>query len=75
MSEYLYVVFPAGRLADESKQRTLSELLQKTAALRVKENEKQSRKAQTKAKRETAKSERERADRMKEMQVPGRMAS
>jgi hypothetical protein len=49
------------------KQRTLDELLQKTAALRAEEDAKQARKAQAKAKRETAKAERERAGRMKEM--------
>ena len=49
------------------KQRTLDELLQKTAALRVEEDAKQVGKAQAKAKREAAKAERERADRMKEM--------
>jgi hypothetical protein len=49
------------------KQRTLDELLQRTAALRVEEDAKQARKAQAKAKREAAKAERERAERMKEM--------
>ena len=49
------------------KQRSLAELLQKTAALRAQEGAKQARKAQAKAKREAAKAERERADRMKEM--------
>jgi hypothetical protein len=49
------------------KQRTLDELLQKTAALREEEDAKQARKDQAKAKREAAKAERERADRMQEM--------
>ncbi len=49
------------------KQRTFDDLLQKTAALRAKEDAKQARKAQAKAKRETAKAERERANRMQEM--------
>jgi hypothetical protein len=45
-------------------QRTLDELLQKTAALRAEEDAKQTRNAQAKAKREAAKAKRERADRM-----------
>ena len=49
------------------KQRSLDELLQKTAALKAQEVAKQTRKAKAKAKREAAKVERERADRMKEM--------
>jgi hypothetical protein len=49
------------------KQRSLAELLQKTAALRSDEDAKQARTTQAKAKREAAKAERERADRMKEM--------
>jgi len=49
------------------KQRTFDKLLQKTAALRVDEDAKQVRKAQAKAKREAAKADRERTDRMKEM--------
>jgi len=49
------------------KQRSLGELLQRTAALRAEEDAKQARKAQAKAKREAAKAERERADRMREM--------
>jgi hypothetical protein len=49
------------------KQRTLEELLQKAAALRVEEDAKQARKAQETAKREAAKAERLRADRMKQM--------
>ncbi len=49
------------------KQRTFNELLQRTAALRVEENAKRARKAQAHEKREAAKAERERADRMKEM--------
>lgn len=50
-----------------NKQRTLAELLQKTAALRAEESAKQTRKARAKAKREAAKAERERVHRMKEM--------
>ena len=50
------------------KQRSVDELLQKTAALRAEEDVKHVRKAQAKAKREAAKAERVRADRMKEMQ-------
>jgi hypothetical protein len=49
------------------KQRSLGELLQKTAVLRAEEDAKRVRKAQAKAKQEAAKAERERADRMKEM--------
>jgi hypothetical protein len=49
------------------KQRSLDELLQKTAVLRAEEDAKQARKAQAKAKREAARTERERAGRMKEM--------
>lgn len=49
------------------KQRTLDELLQKTAALRAEEDAKQARQDQAKAKREAAKAERERAERMQEM--------
>lgn len=49
------------------KRRSLNELWQKTAALQDKEDVKQARKAQTKAKRETAKAERKRAGRMKNL--------
>jgi len=49
------------------KQRTLDELLQKTAALRAEEVANQARKDQAKAKREAAKAERERVERMQEM--------
>jgi hypothetical protein len=49
------------------EQRSLDELLQKTAALRDKENAKLARKAQATAKREAEKAERQRADRRKEM--------
>ena len=49
------------------KQRSLDELLQRTADLRAEEEAKQARKADAKAKREAAQAERERADRMKEM--------
>lgn len=49
------------------KQRTLDELLRKTAAPRVAEDAKQAVKARAEAKREAATAERERADRMKEM--------
>jgi hypothetical protein len=49
------------------RQRTLDDLLRKTAALRGEEDAKQVRKIQAKAKREAAKADRERADRMKEM--------
>jgi hypothetical protein len=48
-------------------QRTLDEILQKTAALRAEEGAKQARKAQAKAKREAAKADRERTVRMQEM--------
>jgi hypothetical protein len=49
------------------KQRTLADLYQRTAALRVEEDSRQVRKAQAQAKREAAQAERERAVRMKEM--------
>ena len=49
------------------KQRSLAELLQKTAALRAEEDAKQARKARAKSKREAAKAERQRAERIKEM--------
>jgi regulator of protease activity HflC (stomatin/prohibitin superfamily) len=49
------------------KQRTLEELLRRTAALRAEEAAKQARKAQRRAKQEASRAERERADRMKEM--------
>lgn len=48
-------------------QRSLDELLQKTAALRAEEDAKQARNVQAKAKREAAKAQRQRADRMKQM--------
>ncbi|HEY2416066.1 MAG TPA: hypothetical protein VGI40_27740 [Pirellulaceae bacterium] len=57
---------PGGWPASD-KQRTFDELLQKTAALRAEAEAKQARKAQAKAKREVAKTERLRADRMQEM--------
>ena len=57
---------PAGWPTSD-KHRTLDELLQKAAALRAVEDAKQTRKAQAKAKRDAAKAERERDDRMKEM--------
>jgi hypothetical protein len=49
------------------KQRSLDELLQRTAVLRAEEDAKQARKAQAKARREAAKAERERAERMQKM--------
>jgi hypothetical protein len=49
------------------KQRTFDHLLQMTAELRAAEDAKQARKAQAAAKREAAKTERQRVDRMKEM--------
>jgi hypothetical protein len=49
------------------KQRSLDELLQKTSALRAKEEAKQAQKVKGKAKREAAKAERERAHRMQKM--------
>src|SRR5690606_23690986 len=49
------------------KQRSLDELLRKTAALRAEEEAKQAQKAQAQAKREAAKAERLRAERMREM--------
>jgi hypothetical protein len=49
------------------KRRSLDELLQQAATLRAQENAKQLRKAQAQAKREAAKAERQRADRMKKM--------
>ncbi len=49
------------------RQRSIDQLLQTTAALRAQEDAKQTRKAQATAKREAAKAERERANRMKEM--------
>jgi len=49
------------------KQRSLGELLRQTEVLRSNENAKQARKAKAKAKREAAKVDRERKQRMKEM--------
>ena len=49
------------------QQRTFHQLLQKTAELRTAEDAQQARKAQAAAKREAAKTERQRVDRMKEM--------
>jgi len=55
------------RWQTSDKQRSLDELLQKTAALRDREDSKQARKALMKSKREAAKAERQRTARMKEM--------
>lgn len=49
------------------KQRSFDELLEEAATLRDKENEKQARKAQLKAKKLAEKAERRRLDRMQEM--------
>ena len=49
------------------RQRSLGELLRQTEVLRSNENAKQARKAKAKAARETAKADRKRKERMKEM--------
>ncbi len=49
------------------KQRSFAELLQQTEVLRSAENAKQARKVEAKTRREAAKAERKRADRMEEM--------
>lgn len=57
----------SGGWPTSDKQRTFGDLLKQTEALRVEEEAKQTRKVEAKAKREAAKVEQERADRLKKM--------